>query len=49
MGLMKAALGSAGGILADQWRELSPFTAMAWVQSLITEPIFHKLHGTAKI
>ena len=30
MGLIKAALGSAGGILADQWREY--FISTVWTQ-----------------
>lgn len=33
MGLIKAALGSAGGVLADQWKEyftVNPCRRMCW-------------------
>lgn len=33
MGLIKAAFGAAGGVLADQWKEFStakPFLRMYW-------------------
>ena len=37
-----------GNSLVVQWLGFSIFTARAWVQSLIGEPRFHKLHSKKK-
>ena len=35
MGLIKAAVGAAGGVLADQWKEYFYCEAMCWLQKHI--------------
>ena len=39
---------TSGNSLADQWLRIDAFTAMAWVQSLVREPRFHRLHDMTK-